>query len=1112
MKEDRFESIIEKLDAFIRKYYINRLIKGSLYFLGLSIALILFIDFVEHFFRFGNLGREILFYSAIISLLALFVQYIARPIFQLLKLGKQIDYSQASAIIGAHFSDVQDKLINTLQLHEMLANQPQSDLLEASIEQKSRALSAVPFQSAIDFKKNRKYAKYVLIPLSISLLILWIYPSMITSSSERIVKFEEDFIPPAPFQFYLETPSLDVPKNLDLEITVRIEGTIIPSVLYLENDGQRISMIKKGHNRFSYRFKNLKESFDFKLKGDQYYSPTYKVNVFPNPAIKEFKVELRYPEYLKLENTLLNNQGDMVIPEGTKVIWSFETEDADDMLIRLNDSLQYFKKQKDAFSYAIDAERSQYYQLFIRNEFKVGDDSLSYKMDVIPDRYPLIAMESSKDSVSDQLWYFNGRVEDDYGFSRLRFYYRELDEQNKSWNSTAIRLTNNVNQSLFFHVWELNELDLAPGTRLEYYFEITDNDAIHGGKSTKTKAQTINLPTLEDLKIKKEEQNADLKEELELSAEEAKRLRKEFERLKKDFIQKKELGWQDKKQLENLMNEQKDLQNQLEKLNKDNLRNQKQQQEFNKNSDQILEKQEQINKLFDELMNDEMKQLYEEIQKLMEELNKDDLQQKMDQIQFSNQDLEKELDRTLELFKQLELEKKVTDTAEDLKKLAEEQKKLAEESLDKDSESEDILKKQEELKDDFDAIKKAMEDIQKKNEELESPMPVDEQKEKQEEIDNEMNESKEKLDKNKKKSASENQQKAGEKMEEMAQTMMAQMQAGSQEALEEDMNALRKLLNNIVDLSIDQEALMDNVIITNNTDPKFKELSQEQRKLKDDAKHIGDSLYALSKRVVQIEAIVNKEMSLVNQNMNESIKWMADRNSASAAMNQQYTMTSLNNLSLLLDEALQQMQQQMASNMSGTGNCEKPGGQGKKPSASDINKMQEALSKQLEQLKEQMNKGENKGGSSGNKNPGMSKEIAQMAAEQAAIRERLEQLGQQLNENGKGQGNDLKKIAEAMEENEKDLANQNITQQTMLRQQDILSRLLKAEKAEREREWDEQRKSQEAKNQKFSNPELFSKYNEMKRKESEMLETLPPDLNPYYKKKVSEYFNKIEND
>ena len=1112
MKEDRFESIITKLDAFIRKYYVNLLIKGSLYFFGLSLVLILFIDFIEHFFRFANLGRQVLFYFAVLSLISLFIHYIAKPLFRLLKLGKQINYVQASKIIGEHFYDVQDKLLNTLQLHEMAVNQPDSDLLLASIEQKSKALSVIPFQGAIDLKKNKKYAKYVLIPLGISLLILLIYPSMITSSSERIVKYQDDFIPPAPFEFILETGNLSLPKNVDLEISVRIEGSVIPSVVYLENDGQRISMIRKSNNRFSYRFKNLKESFNFRLNGDQYYSPTYSVNVFPNPGIKQFSIELDYPDYLKMENTTLSNQGDMVIPEGTKVHWSFKTEETDDLTMKINDSLYHFIENNKAFEFSINARKSQYYQLFVRNQYKVGDDSLSYKMDVIPDRYPLIAMESAKDSVSNQVWYFNGRVEDDYGFSQLRFYYREIDDQNKSWNSSSIRLSKNVNQSMFFHVWELADLDLSPGARLEYYFEITDNDAIHGGKSSKTKAQSINLPSLEELKLKEEEQNDNIKEELIESAEEAKRLRKEFDRLKKDFLQKKELGWQDKKQLENLMNEQKELQNQLEKLNKDNLSNQKQQQEFNKNSDQILEKQEQINKLFDELMNDEMKKLYEEIQKLLEELNKDDLQQKMDEIQFSNQDLEKELDRTLELFKQLELEKKVTDTADELKKLAEEQKKLAEESLKKEADSNELSKKQEEIKEDFEEIKKAMEEIQEKNEELESPMPLDEQKEKQEEIDKEMSESQEKLDKNKKKDASENQKSAGEKMEEMAQTMMAQMQAAEQESLEEDMNALRKLLSNIVDLSIEQEALMDHVILTNRTDPKFKELAQEQRKLKDDAKHIGDSLFALSKRVVQIEAIVNKEMSQVNLSMNDALEYMADRNSSSAAMSQQYTMTSLNNLSLLLDEALQQMQQQMASNMSGTGNCEKPGGQGKKPSASDLNKMQKALSKQLEQLKDQMNKGENKGGTSGNKNPGMSKEIAQMAAEQAAIRERLEQLGSKLNENGKGEGNELKKIAEAMEENEKDLANQNISRQTMLRQQEILSRLLKAENAEREREWDEQRKSQEAKNQKFSNPEQFSKYNEMKRKESEMLETLPPDLSPYYKKKVSEYFNKIEND
>jgi len=140
----------------------------------------------------------------------------------------------------------------------------------------------------------------------------------------------------------------------------------------------------------------------------------------------------------------------------------------------------------------------------------------------------------------------------------------------------------------------------------------------------------------------------------------------------------------------------------------------------------------------------------------------------------------------------------------------------------------------------------------------------------------------------------------------------------------------------------------------------------------------------------------------------------------------------------------------MASMMPGQGNCQKPGGSGQQPSASDIKKMQDSLSKQLDQMKKEMEKGKSPGGKGGNKNQGMSKEIAQMAAQQAAIRQQLEKLAKELNEEGKGQGNELKKISLLMEENEKDLANQNLTNQTKLRQQEIQSRLLKAEKAERE--------------------------------------------------------------
>ena len=79
----------------------------------------------------------------------------------------------------------------------------------------------------------------------------------------------------------------------------------------------------------------------------------------------------------------------------------------------------------------------------------------------------------------------------------------------------------------------------------------------------------------------------------------------------------------------------------------------------------------------------------------------------------------------------------------------------------------------------------------------------------------------------------------------------------------------------------------------------------------------------------------------------------------------------------------------------------------------------------------------------------------------------------------------------------------------MRRQQEILSRLLESEKAEKEREQDEQRKSNEAKNEVLSNPERFLEYKRLKEKEMELLNTVPPGLTPYYKEKVQTYFNNL---
>jgi hypothetical protein len=136
--------------------------------------------------------------------------------------------------------------------------------------------------------------------------------------------------------------------------------------------------------------------------------------------------------------------------------------------------------------------------------------------------------------------------------------------------------------------------------------------------------------------------------------------------------------------------------------------------------------------------------------------------------------------------------------------------------------------------------------------------------------------------------------------------------------------------------------------------------------------------------------------------------------------------------------------------------------------------------------------------------PGNAESIAKMAAEQEAIRRAVQEALQKMQKNGNNPGGD---ILSKMEETEADLVNKAISQQTLNRQKEILTRMLESEKAQREQEEDEQRKSNEAKQQEYNNPAMFIEYQKLKEQETELLKTMPPSLTPYYRVKVNQYFN-----
>jgi len=1116
---DNYQILINKLDAFIRKYYKNLIVRGVIYSVAALLLFFVTVALLEYFAHFGTIVRTTIFYFYLAISIFIISRLIIYPLSKLYKIGNVISHKQAAEIIGRHFKTVQDRLLNTLQLKDLSDTSPENeDLIGASIDQRIALLAPVPFSNAIDLKKNRKYLKYVVPPLLLIVVFLLTAPSIITDPTARIINHNTYFEKEAPFRFVLLNNNLKAVQQDDFKIEVKIEGESVPDAVFVNNSTVPYKMKKENTIHFSYTFRNLQKDLSFYFEANGIKSETYNIHVLPKPIVLNFETGLDYPEYIGKQNEVLENTGDLIVPEGTRIKWKFFTRDTEELDLIFSDSLYPLSRNNsNIFSYESRFLKSQRYSISTRNEFLKNNDSLAYSINVIPDVYPSISVEEFTDSIFDNRLYFRGLIKDDYGFKNLLFYYKHDTKTDSTNNpvfiSEPLRIKTNVNQQQFFHFFDFASLNLNAGDEVEYYFEVWDNDGVNGSKSSRSQKMIYTAPSLEEIKEKAEAANEQIKDNMESALKDLNILQHDIDDMTKKMFDKKTLNWQDKQQIQDMLNRQKWIEDRLKNLQEQNDEKLKNERQLNKEDAELLKKQEDLKKMMDELLTDDMKKLIDEIQKLLEELDKDKVNEMMEQMKISNEDLSKELDRSLELFKQLEFEQKLKETIDNLKELSDKQEKLSEktENAEKnDGETNNLKDQQENLNKEFNDIKKDLNDLEKKNDELENPNKMEDTKPDQQQIEEMMNESSEQIQKQKNSKASENQKGASQKMDQLSRKLQDMMDQMQEEQMGEDMNALREILENLIQVSFDQEDLMHSLeeITTNN--PKYEQIIEKQNNLKDDMKMIADSLYALSKRQAMIQPFINKELSAINRNIEKAIESMNERvesRKGKAMESQQYVMTSVNNLALLLGETLEQMMQQMMQ-MSGKGSqsCNKPGKQGGSSQLKSMQQLQQQLNQQLQQMRDGQKPGQ-KPGSGGQQ---MSEQLARMAAQQAAIRRQMESFRDQLKEEGRGNDGNVAKMLEDMEKTEKDIVNKKITQETINRQQDILTRLLKSEKAERQREEEQRRESTEARDIKVSSPDDFNQYNKIKNREVELLKTVPPNLNPFYKNKVSAYFYRFE--
>lgn len=1101
---DNFSFLLQKLDSFIRKFYVNKLLRGVLYSTSIILVFFLVIILAENQFYFTPFIRKILFFGFVFAALGSLGILVLKPLLQLNNLGKVISHKQAAEIIGTHFKNVEDKLLNILQLKEASISLQDASLIEASIKQKSNDLKPVPFTNAIDLQENRKYLKYVIPPVLLFIALLFFRPNIIKDSTNRLVQNNTSFEKPMPFDFLIQNEDLKAVQFEDFKLDVLLNGAEIPNEVFIVKSNLKNSAQKLNANNFSYVFSNLQEDVIFHFEAAGFKSKDFVIDVLPKPLITNFQLNIDYPDYVGLKDETLVNNGDVNVPEGSKITWIFDAQATDEISMQFSDALLQKKNGgNNTFIFDKTLLNSEKYIVKIINKELGSVDSSVFNISVISDLYPEIEVQEFVDSTNTDVYFYVGNIMDDYGLRNLNFVYSiEKEDGKKETKNIKIPFQAGL-VSEFSHYWNVKEIGLQAGDKMSYYFQVFDNDRINGSKSTRSKWMTLSLPSVEELEEDSEQDMDEIKKELAKSIEESKKIQEELKKLRAELLQEKELKWDTKKEIEDLMNKQKSLQAKLDKLEKQFDKNVKNQADFKEVKPEIKSKQEQVQKLFDSVMDEEMKAVIEKLEKMMEEMSKDDAMEKMEEMQVSDEDLENELDRMLELLKKLEFEQKMQETIDKLEELAEKQEDLAKETGEKNSDKEELEKKQEELNKEFNKLK---EDLAKMQEEQDETN-LEEQNKEAEDIADQMEETKEELSKGKKQEAAENQNELSKKMKDMAQSL-GDMMAGQQMAsMEEDMESLRQLLENLLVLSLEEERLLEAFKLTTINTPKYITLVQEQFKLIDDSKLVEDSLFALAKRVFEMESFITDEIQDINRNLDKAVKDLEDREVARATVNQQYVMTGYNNLALMLSEVMEQMQQQMAQQMQGDQMCENPGKKpGKKPGKiPSLKEMQQQLSDQISQMAEMKKDG------SGGSGKGDSKKLAEMAAKQQAIRQALEKINQEDNKDGKGSLGNLQELIDEMDKTESDLVNKQLTNELLNRQQEIMTRLLEAENAERERDEKEEREAVTAKQYENVIPPSLEEYLKKQKGSIELYKRIPPRLKPYYRLISEKYVQNVFN-
>ena len=1179
------QAIRQRLQAAIRRITLADLLYGLVLTLGIVSALWLISAAVEAGFWLGTTPRSVVFWVFLIVTLGLAIYFLALPLLRLVGVLRGPSEEAVARRIGARYPEVSDRLVNMLHLVDGRVSDAPAPLIDGAVRMLGEQVRAVPFEKVEDFERAKRASRLASLPIVGLLLFLLAAPGTFLGASQRLFSPGAAFQRPAPFTLDVQPGSLDLVKGASLDITVQATGRELPRTIVLslnnldEDHVEEVRIEPDVEGLFRHTVVNVRRSLRYRVSAEPVQTAWYTAAVTERPIVRSLNVALDFPNYTGIPSQrLAPNVGDVTALPGTRVALDVGIggRDVVEAFIQFDDgardTLTVADGQADG---AFVLRREGTYQIVLRNARGVeNSDPITYSLKLLSDAFPSIALlePDPLTELDDAMEVgLRMRINDDFGFSRLHLFYRlaesRFDDVMDAFLSIPLPLDTprQLDQELI-HDWiigQTTDLDPVPGDVIEYYVQVWDNDAFAGFKAAQSALHRLRLPSLAERYEELDAEQDATEEEMEDLTRKTEEIRKQFEELRDELRRKQEGDWEDKRQLERLQEQQQSLEERVDDLTDQLESISEQMEEHNLVDDETLEMYQELQRVAEEINSPELMEALKELQQALEELNLQQMQEALDNFEFNEEMFQQRMERTLDLFKRLQVQQKLEEAERRADELAQQQERLAEETeeLAEPDESEAEEEAEQEGEDPQEGDQQESEEQegeqqegdqqegeqqegdqqegeqqegdqqqesdQPRNEELAQEQErsseemkkleerMEEIRERMEELQNSPSEQMEQLNEQTR------QQQIPENMMENAEQLQQQQMQDAQQGQQQMQQQLQQLQQDLQQMQsgMQGQQMQINMAALRQSLSDILRLSEDQEALRQNVNNaapdspllrdfaqrqieLSEGLSVVSDSLQNLAKDIPQMTREVQQQAGEALRAMGEATENLADRSSRQASGQQKASMMHLNELALLLSDLMAQMMNS-----QMGGAGSMSMQQMIEQLQQMAGEQQklnQQIQQMLNEMQGQ-----RRTIDAQERLRQMAAQQEALRRQLKEMSRNRELNNQVMG-DLNKIAEQMEESIQELQRARANRRTVQRQQQILTRLLDASRSMQQRGQEKKREAREGKTIDRPGPSDLSPTEQADQLRRALLRALESGYAPDYQELIKRYFELLQ--